>query len=143
MTWIFFPLPGLKSQHCPEMKIRLADHSLAKYIWKTTWRNVQAPLRRVISTCYSRTAKLLCTELQMHEGAQPRGQQLSWVQAESQTTESRDAEMISALTLGRVSCTAMLRYNNGLLHRNQNTDILAIIGTVLNRNFATAETQGD
>ena len=30
----FFQLPGLKSQCCPEMKIKLSDHSLAKYIYE-------------------------------------------------------------------------------------------------------------
>ena len=51
MTWIFFPLPGLKLQHCPEMKTKLVDQILAKYIWKTTWRSMQALLTRVVSTC--------------------------------------------------------------------------------------------
>ena len=43
-------ITDLGSQPCVEMKTKSVYHSLAKHIWKTMQRSVQAPLTRATST---------------------------------------------------------------------------------------------
>ena len=63
----FFPLPGLKSQHCPEMKIKLADHSLAKYIYeklhgevcRLLWEESYPPATAELPSCSALNCKCM------------------------------------------------------------------------------------